>query len=766
MRKIKTINQGWKFLKQPLTIEMIKTTDFMWEDVTIPHTWNAIDGANGNEYFRGIGWYMKEFDISQDECGQQFFIEFQGANSVCEVYVNDQYIGIHKGGYSTFRFDITDALNVGASNQLAVKVDNSEYADVYPLRADFTFYGGIYRDVQLIATHPVHIDLEDYGSQGIYISQTEVTAEQAILDIKTKLSNKRASETKVRLCLEFFDREQNLVGYSAQEVVVNSGKQEQVAKVVIEHPILWQAQANPYLYELKVTLQQLNDVIDEVVIPFGIRHYTVDADSGFYLNGKALRLQGVSRHQDRKDKGNAISKEDQQEDMALIREIGATSIRLAHYQHDQYFYDLCDQEGMVVWAEIPFITEVSKSAHPEENAEQQLIELIRQNYNHPSIFFWGIQNEIQIDSGRDQIAREIVQSLNQLAKQEDPTRLTSMANVLTVSDTDDYNYMTDIIGFNKYYGWYMGQVEDFADWIDQYHEKNPTTALAITEYGADGIIEYHSSTPQIKDYTEEYHALFHEKVWKIFSQRPFLWATYVWNMFDFGANIRDEAGVKGRNNKGLVTYDRKVKKDAFYLYKANWSQEPFVHIGQKRYVERADQEVTIPVYTNCQQVTLMVNGERIEQQAPENGVIRFENVHLSEGSNQLKVVDESGQYSDYASLVKVAEETSSYLAPVDDIGENVQNWFDQPEIDEQAIVEEVELLADAYSSRDTIEALMDLPETKTCLIETLGDLSQTPMYGMIKNMSIDTLMSMDNDSQLFSKQRVNLLNQKLVKIKK
>lgn len=768
LRRTRSLNTNWKYKKNNLTLSEVKNSYNKWSEINLPHTWNAIDGSNGNDYYRGVSWYVKELNISEDEMNNHLFIEFEGSNSVTDVYVNDTHIGQHKGGYSTFRFDITKQIIFGEKNNIAVKVDNAEYPEIYPLRADFTFYGGIYRDVNLISVNPLHFDLEDYGSSGVYIEQKEVTEELALLNIITKLKNKDTQGKKARLWIEVLNERGQLITYQGKEVVIEKNRATLETEVRIDNPILWNGQDNPYQYHLKISLQQHNDTIDQLILPFGVRYFKVDPEEGFFLNGKHLSLNGVSRHQDRKDKGWAISKEDHREDMELIKEIGATSVRLAHYQHDQYFYDLCDQEGMIVWAEIPFITEVSKAENPEENAKQQLIELIRQNYNHPSIFFWGIQNEIQIDYGNDEVAREIVKNLNELAKAEDSTRLTTMANVLTVQDTDEYNYITDIIGFNKYYGWYMGKPEDFAGWIDQYHETNPNTALSISEYGAEGIIEYHSNDPKVKDYTEEYHTLFHEKVWDIFSKRKFLWATYVWNMFDFGANIRDEGGVKGRNNKGLITYDRQVKKDAFYMYKAHWSTEPFVHITGKRYIERSGDVISIKLYTNCEKVTLIVNNKEVRTIDIESKIVVFDNILINEGNNLIEVkAEKDGKLlEDKARFIKVNEEPEYYKAPEENIGENVQNWFEIPEIDENEEIVEVVIPEGVYSTRDTIEGLMSIEETRQIVIEILGDLSVIPMYGMMKNMRIDTLAEMDQESTMFNRVRISKLNQRLTKIRK
>ncbi|MFS0880589.1 glycoside hydrolase family 2 TIM barrel-domain containing protein [Metabacillus niabensis] len=768
MRKVINLNQEWKFLKQDEKEAKEKTfNDHEWEQLSLPHTWNAIDGANGHDYYRGACWYRKVISLPELNQNNRIYIEFQGANSVTDVYLNGHHLGQHRGGYSTFRFDLTEHFEFGRSNILAVKVDNSEIDDVYPLRADFTFFGGIYREVNLIVVNPVHIDLLDHGSTGVYVVQEYVTDELAKLRLHTRISNDLQEESKVRLWIDLLDQTGNLVSNYGTEVNLNSGETKPInLNLTIKNPKLWNGLENAYMYEARVSLQKFNDTVDELKIPFGVRYYHIDPNLGLFLNGKNVRLNGVARHQDRKDMGWALTHQEHEEDMQLIKEIGANSIRLAHYQHDQYFYDLCDREGMVVWAEIPFITQMSQTDLTGENAKSQMVELIRQNFNHPSILFWGIQNEIQIGSKNEEKVRQVVRELNELSKREDPTRLTTMANMFIVDDKDEYNYMTDVVGYNKYYGWYNGKAEDFAPWLDNFHEINPNTSLCISEYGAEGIIEYHSDEPKVKDYTEEYHALYHEKVWNIFAERSYLWATYVWNMFDFGANVRDEGGVKGRNNKGLVTYDRKVKKDAFFMYKAHWSKDPFVHIAGKRYVERASETLDIKVYTNCEQVTLFVNGEKVNTLPGK--ILVFKNVNLSKGQNEIKVVAQAGNniYRDQACFEKVAIKNPCYIAPVEDKGEIVANWFELQNYDENEPIERVEIPDGVYSSRDTLHDLMANEKTKQIVIKFLGDLTKVPMYGMMEGFKLDALASMDNDSKLFNERVINRLNRDLVKITK
>ncbi|WP_455675388.1 glycoside hydrolase family 2 protein [Pradoshia sp.] len=763
MRKIVNINDSWKFIKQDEVNAYNKSfDDTSWETVSVPHTWNAIDGANGFDFYKGACWYRKELMIDTLQQGNRVYIEFNGSNSITDVYVNGHHMGQHRGGYSTFRFDITDVVEFGKLNTLSVKVDNTVVEDVYPQMADFTFYGGMYRDVNLVFTNHVHFDMMDYGSKGIYIVQDEVNEEKAALTIKSKIVNDLDTEKKVRLWADLFDAEGKVVAYAAKEIVLAAGENKEVEMpAVIKNPTLWNGRKNAYMYKANVSLTSFNDTIDEISIPFGVRYFEVDPNKGFILNGQPLRLNGVSRHQDRKDMGWAITKKEHKEDMELIKEVGATSIRLAHYQHDQYFYDLCDQEGMVVWAEIPFISIMSKTELEGINAKQQMIELIRQNFNHPSIMFWGVQNEIQIGGNRPEV-RKLVRELAELTKKEDPTRLTTQANVMFVPDTDEYNYMTDIIGYNKYYGWYQGEAEDFGPWIDGYHATNPTVPLGISEYGAEGIIQYHNNDPKVNDYTEEYHALYHEKVWKIFAERPFLWSTYVWNMFDFGANIRDEGGVQGRNNKGLITYDRKIKKDAFYMYKANWSNEKVLHITSKRYVDRADEAINVKIYSNCEEVTLYVNGTEVGTQTGENHIFIFENVALQPGLNEVRAV--SGDLEDTAFFNKVEEFNPSYVAPEKE-GGAAANWFQMPEDLGDVEIEELEITDDVYSTRCTFGELVGNPETKAVLEKYLpGFDEEHPMFAMAEGMTIDTMASISSD--MFSEKFIYMLNKELTKIKK
>ncbi|MGL6106085.1 glycoside hydrolase family 2 protein [Romboutsia sp.] len=767
MRNIVNINSNWKFIKEDIKDAYIAGIDTAnWEDVQIPHTWNAIDGIDGgNDFFKGACWYRKDLFVNKDCENKKIFLEFNGSNSVTNVYLNGQHLGEHKGGYSIFRFDITDIVEFGKNNTIAVKADNTIVDDIYPIWADFTFYGGIYRDVNLVVVEPTHFELMDNGSKGIFVSQDEITKENAKISVKTLIKNDSDNEEAVRLWIDVLDKEENVVKYTAKDLVLQPKEVKEVTlSMNIENPILWNGVKNPYLYNVKVNMMRENDVIDEIEIPTGLRFYSFDAKDGFFLNGEYVRLNGVSRHQDMKDKGWALTKEDHIRDMELIKEVGANSIRLAHYQHDQFFYDLCDREGMIIWAEIPFISIMSKTDLHGLNAKSQLVELIRQNFNHSSIVMWGVQNEIQIGGMTDEL-RTLVQELHELAKAEDNTRLTTQAQVMMVPNDDEFHTYTDIMAYNKYYGWYQGEAEEFAPWLDEFHKLNPNTCVGISEYGAEGILKYHTDTPEVKDYTEEYHALYHEKVMNIFNERPFVWGTYVWNFFDFGSDFRDEGGVKGRNNKGLVTFDRKVKKDAFYLYKALWSNEKFVHIGSKRYIDRELEAINIKVYSNLEEVTLYVNNKEIATLTGKT-VFNFENVALEAGQNDIKVIAKSSDVvlTDIAMFNKVDERNEVYNCP-EEKGGIVTNWFedDSNKLD-GVVVEELEIGDDVYSTKCKIKDLLANEQTKVIIEEYFKAMLDNPMMGMLEGMSINELAQL-SDGQINDK-LIYVLNKELIKIKK
>ena len=500
------------------------------------------------------------------------------------VYCNHRELGTHKGGFSTFRFDLTPAMKA-EGNVLTVVVSNA-VSDIYPQTADFTFYGGLYRDVNFIEVNEAHFDLLKDGTAGVFVTP------HASGNTRLDLFPVNAEGAYISVALK--DAEGNTVaaGGAAAEEHTN-------ILIDVKVPHLWNGMADPYCYTAEASIVKDDVILDTVTVTYGYRSFHVDPNTGFWLNGKNVPLHGVSRHQDRLDKGWAISKADHEEDVAIIKELGANTIRLAHYQHDQYFYDLCDHTGFALWAEIPFISRFIPSQEAYDNTISQMTELVAQNYNHPSIFFWGIANEILIGADNEPL-RKNLRDLNQLAKSMDPSRLTTIAEVSGTPMNSEHVYITDVVSYNHYFGWYGGDVSQNGPWLDKFHELNPSVALGVSEYGAENIVKWHSATPMNHDYTEEYASHYHHEMLKTFATRPYLWSTHVWNCFDFAADARNEGGVIGRNNKGLVTYDRKLKKDAFYIYKAYWTTDPMVYVAGRRFADRAPEERNITVYTNCE----------------------------------------------------------------------------------------------------------------------------------------------------------------------
>ena len=648
MREVLNINRGWQFYKDCGDISLEKSG----ECVDLPHTWNAADGQDGgNDYFRGKCVYKKNLKLSDLPKGEKYYIEIDGANSSAEVFVNGVNVTHHDGGYSTFRKEISDYLE--KKNEIAIVVDNSPSDSVYPQMADFTFYGGLYRDVRIIAVPKTHFELDYYGGPGLKVTP-KVSNGDAEVKIEAFVTNMQGDD---KLSFEILDADGALV----VESILAAGE----ANFKIEKAHLWNGRQNPYLYKARVSILRNGEKIDTVSTSFGCRSFRVDSNGGFVLNGNRYCLRGVSRHQDYKGIGNALLPEHHEEDMRLILELGATSVRLAHYQHSQYFYDLCDREGIVVWAEIPYIS--SHLENGNENAENQLRELIVQCYNHPSIIIWGLSNEITM-TGSSVGMFENHKKLNDLAHELDPTRLTAIACVSMCDIDEPYVHITDLVAYNHYFGWYGGETDMNGPWFDNFHSKYPNKPIGVSEYGCEGL-NYHSSKPMQGDYTEEYQAYYHEELIKQLYTRNYIFATYVWNMFDFGADARSEGGEHGINHKGLVSFDRKYKKDAFYAYKAWLSDEPFVHIAGKRYVDRVESETKITVYSNCDEVELFANGVSQGKQKSQNHFFYF--TVKNEGITKLEAV--SAGCVDKSEIRKVDTPNQSYILKEKNA---VLNWFD------------------------------------------------------------------------------------------
>lgn len=635
MRKITNLNENWQFTGPAGTSS----------PVHIPHTWNNLDGQDGgDDYWRGSCMYERELplpDFNGEE--EQVYLEFRGVNASAKVSVNGKQVVEHDGGYSTFRVNVTDVLQ--EQNNLRVQVDNSVNDRVYPQKADFTFYGGIYRDVNLIVLNKYHFAMDYYGGNGIKITP-EVKGNTGCVRIETFTDGAQLKE-EVEIHVDIEDEDGNLVasGIGAD------------ATLMIPKVHLWDGLKDPYQYSAKARLMVNGKQVDAVQSRFGVRSFFVDAEKGFFLNGRSYPLRGVTRHQDWKGLGNAITKEHHNRDMELIREIGANCIRLAHYQHDQYFYDLCDQYGIVVWAEIPYISEHMPNARA--NTISQMKELITQNYNHPSIVNWGVSNEITISTKNKKDMLENHRILNDLCHKMDATRFTALACYAVCGPFNRSAHITDVVSWNLYLGWYVPGLFLNDLWMKFFHFAYPKRSLGYSEYGCEAMTNLHSSKPRRGDHTEEYQMVYHEFMLKCFERNSYLWATHVWNLFDFAADARDQGGEPGMNHKGLVTFDRKIKKDSFYLYKAYWSEEPFIHLCGSRYTDRVEEETEVTVYSNQKTVTLYVNGTEAATQTG-NKVFRFK-VPLGAVGTITTVGAVGGSCNDDITLVRTDRVNPDYI---------------------------------------------------------------------------------------------------------
>lgn len=633
------LNDNWAFRFSH------NVSDFKGQRVDLPHTWNTVDALSGKlDYKRGIGNYEKKLFISPEWKGKRLFIRFEGANNVANVFINGKHLGEHRGGYAAFIFELTDKVNYGKENTIMVRVNNAEQLDVMPLVGDFNFYGGIYRDVHLLITDQVCISPLDYASPGVYLTQESVSEKEAKVKAKVLLSNSSAQVATVDILLQIWNGDK-LIKKEVRTVNVKSNAQQaEEIPFIISNPHLWNGLKDPFMYRAEVSLLQNNKEVDQVNQPLGLRYFHVDPNQGFFLNGQHLKLQGVCRHQDRSEIGNALHKEDHDEDMAIMKEMGVNAIRLSHYPHAGYFYDLLDSNGFVAWSEIPFVGPggyndkgfVDQDSF-KENGKEQLKELIRQNYNHPSVCCWGMFNELK-EQGDNPV--EYVKELNALAHSEDPTRPTTAAS----NQEGNLNLITDLIAWNRYDGWYGGMPKNLGEWLDNRHKSFPDQKIGISEYGAGASI-YHQqdtlmkTTPNSWWHPENWQTFYHIENWKVIAERPFLWGSFVWNMFDFGAAHRTEGDKPGRNDKGLVTFDRKTRKDAFYFYKANWNkEEKTLYICNKRNTNRQKSVTDIMVFTNVSGAELFVNGKRLGKKSPDKyATICWEAVKLNSGKNLIEV---------------------------------------------------------------------------------------------------------------------------------
>ena len=715
MRKITELKDNWFFVKNAEDVQ--EATAAEGTGVLLPHTWNALDGQDGgNDYHRGTCWYRRLLEKPELEAGEKAYLEFDGAAMTADVYLNGEKLAHHEGGYSRFRVDITEKLTT-AENELVVAVDNSDNGTVYPQKADFTFYGGLYRMVRLVIVPESHFAMEYHGGDGIKVTPVVTLAGEG----------KEAASATVTVEV-YTEGGADVVTVTVAEETKQALVTEGYAKVEFElsKVHLWDGVDDPYLYTAKAELESG----DAVTVRFGCRHFSIDPQKGFFLNGHVR-------------------------DMEIIREMGANTIRLAHYQHAQEFYDLCDENGIIVWAEIPYIT--MHMSGGRENTLSQMRELVIQNYNHPSIVCWGLSNEITAASAVNEELIENHRELNRLCHELDQTRKTVMANVFMLEKESPLLEIPDINSYNLYFGWYVGEMIQTDEFFDEYHSAYPDRCIGFSEYGADANPAYHSSQPDRGDYTEEYQCLYHEHMLRMIEERPWLWATHVWNMFDFAADGRDEGGKHGENQKGLVTIDRELRKDAFYLYKAYWSKEAFVHLCGRRYVDRAEEVTKIKVYSNQPSVMLYVDGKLVEEQ---NGsrVFCFE-VPIS---GVHTVTAQAGEYRDEITIKKVAEVNKDYLFVKEG---DIVNWFDKEDFRK-----------DCYSIGDTLGEIAKSPEANA-IVQRLtdkasasrGDVAESvkdnpALQRMMQRMTLQSMLKQAGD--VIKPEDIKALNDALQKIKK
>lgn len=806
MRQTISFNDSWNFSKDREH----------WEPVTLPHTWNAVDGMNGKgEYYRGQCWYQRQLETPCLREGERVYLEILALSLCGTVSVNGKELGSHNGGFSSFTVDITEALlprqekperDAPPVNTISILADNSARSDIYPQMADFTFYGGLYRGVNLLILPEHHFQADFHGASGLAVTPEVVDcstpkqeesgvfppcchpafgARSALLHLNSWVTKPSPDYT---VCYRITDAAGTAVAESWRP------SKEPKADVLLPCPHLWQGVEDPYLYTCTASLVYRNETVDEVSCRFGVRSFQVDPEQGFLLNGRPMMLRGVSRHQDRLYQGSALTREQHYEDAALIREIGANTVRLAHYQHSRDFYDACDEYGFIVWAEIPYISSQSDDPKAHENCVLQMKDLIYQNYNHPSICFWGLSNEITIAGEKPGLV-ENHKALNALVKELDPSRLTTMAHVSMLPPDSPLHGITDVESYNHYFGWYGGSYEHNEKWLDDFHKAYPRICLGLSEYGAEGIITYQPDAPKCRDYSESYQAEYHEHMAKILMERPYLWSTYVWNMFDFGCAARNEGGTAGRNNKGLVTLDRRIRKEAFYVYKAYWSSEPFVYLCGRRYAQRTGTHTSVKVYSNLPVVTLYVDGHPFSTRYGDK-IFLFEEVPLHEGFTLITAeaapqargpwdrlpspggaaCTEYGcpRCTDSMTLERVSKKPDIYTLPdEEDDMDGVANWFEY--VETVASDAPLEYSDKYYSVQDKIKVLAASDEAFSVLFNAVYAMSgmklKKSMLAMMGEKTFAELSGMmssigDAPSKKAPDNALQIINSELNKIRK
>ncbi|MBQ4071030.1 MAG: glycoside hydrolase family 2 protein [Clostridia bacterium] len=745
MRCTKSFNKGWYFVEDISEVPTRVTKNA--EKITLPHTWNARDGQDGgNDYKRCVSAYIKSFTHGELPEGKCRYLEIGAANNYAEVYLNGALIGTHLGGYSKFRVDMTEHLD--EENLLVITVDNRDISHAYPSVADFTFYGGLYRGVNVIGVPSSHFELEYCATPAIAVTPRLA---DGCAEIDVELYLKGALDNQL-VRISILDCDGRVVAQKA------ASPAHPRVTLEINNPHLWQGRHDPYLYTAEASLISGECILDTVKARFGVRSFFVDPERGFFLNGESYPLRGVSRHQDRKDIGNALLPEHHREDVELIRELGASTVRLAHYQQAEEFYDLCDEAGLVVWAEIPYISQHKREGR--ENTLSQMTELIVQNYNHPSICFWGISNEITMSGSEDSDLIENHRELNRLVKSLDKTRLTAVAAVSMCDTGATYLRTVDLVAYNHYFGWYGGDVSMNGEWFDNFHRNYPDIPIGVSEYGCEAL-DWHTSTPTQGDYTEEYQAYYHEELIKQLFSRDYLFATYVWNMFDFGADARAEGGEPGQNHKGLVTFDRGYKKDAFYAYKAWLSDEPFVHICSKRYVDRVEDETEIKVYSNQPSVELFVDNQSYATKTSEDHFFTFRVKNV--GSQAIAAI--AGECKDEARIRKVEKPNEEYI--LKETG-TVLNWFEITSPDGYlSINDRIDVIMDTEEGRAFFTRITDRLTTAEKSDTGAGFSVNPDMLRMLGGFTLLRFLSMSSMLGLeLDREELLAINEELNKIKK
>lgn len=698
-----------------------------WTSVSLPHAWNTSPGgvpADGDQ--RGPGWYRRDVSAPGVAAGRRVYLEVGAAGTVADVHVGDSHVAHHRGGYSTFRCDLTGALDADGSGRLAVRVDNSPTDDVYPLMGDHTVFGGLYRPVRLIEVDPVHVDLCDHGDPGVSVRQVTLDDSVAELAVRVRVANDSSATAEAVVKIRVLDGDGHEVAATTTPVTVGAGDVAEAAVgLTVEAPRRWDGRRDPHCYRAEVAVGD-----DVVSLRFGLRTMVVDPDTGFHLNGRPYPLRGVSRHHD-VNGTPAVSSADIAADLDLIDEIGATAVRLAHYQHAAEVLDGCDERGIVVWAEVPVNAKVSDT-DPLTNAASQLVELIRQQRHHPSVACWGVQNESVIAEAEVD-PRPTVEALVALARSEDPARPTAQAQLTLVRPDDPINRLADLNALNLYHGWYFGHAGEVGAALDRHRAANPDVPLGLSEYGADARPEYHSAEPTAGDYTEDYQADFHETYLRAIDERPWLWSTFVWNMFDFASVIRDEGGTRGFNMKGLVTRDRLTRKDAFWWYKANWSTEPVLHICARRFVNRTEPEIGVKVYSNLAEVRLLVDGRSIGTRQVDGRIARFRVPISTEGTHVEAL---AGGLDDEAVFRLVEEPDDSYRCPAPRRvrgGGDLSSWYEG---------DGIEVDRNRFGTWTPVGELLDHPGTRAILVEEFGTaLLEHPQLEMARGFSLDFVLT-------------------------